>query len=66
MADLFGRHGFLPGTHPAAAEIPLLYQPVDRRKQEVHFLADLQNIPNASRVEHWYATKSDGDQDRPN
>jgi hypothetical protein len=66
LSNVFVRHGFLEGEHPAAAEIPLLYQPLDRRKTDITFLADLQNIPDAHSIENWYVTKSDGDQDRPN
>lgn len=58
-------HGFLPGEHPAAARIPVLYQPLDRRRQGIRFLADLRNLPDAASVVEWYVSKADGDQDRP-
>jgi acyl carrier protein len=63
---LFARRGFLPGDHPATAQIPLLFQPIDRRRIGITFLADLQNIPDANEITDWYVTKADGDQDRPN
>jgi hypothetical protein len=66
LSNVFTGFGFLPGEHPAATEIPLLYQPIDRRKTGITFLADLRNIPGADRIEDWYVTKADGDQDRPN
>lgn len=57
--------GFLPGDDPAAAKIPLLYQPIDRRKTEIAWLADLQQVPPTKRITDWYVTTADGDQDRP-
>lgn len=58
--------GFLPGEHPAAASIPILYQPIDRRRAGIRFLADLKLIPDTAHTMDWYVTKADGDQDRPN
>lgn len=66
LSNVFTECGFLPGTHPSVTDIPLLYQPIDRRKTGITFLADLQNIPDVAGIEDWYVTKSDGDQDRPN
>jgi FkbH-like protein len=65
-APLLAGHGFLPGTDPRTEQIPMLYQPIDRRRAGIRFLANLNQIPEASTVEYWYVTKSDGDQDRPN
>ncbi len=59
-------HGFLPGKDPAAAQVPTLYQPIDRRRSNIRFLADLRNLPGADQYEAWYVSKADGDQDRPN
>ncbi|RPI55987.1 MAG: GNAT family N-acetyltransferase [Acidobacteria bacterium] len=58
--------GFLPGHHPAAAQIPILFQPVDRRRCGIPFMAYLHNLAVHERALEWYVTKGDGDQDRPN
>ena len=58
--------GFLPGGQPSASSIPILFQPVDRTRTGILFMANLQKAPGAARaVTDWYVTKSDGDQDRP-
>lgn len=64
--ELLERHGFLTGEDSRAQQIPMLYQPIDRRRAGIRFLADLSKAPESARVKHWYVTKSDGDQDRPN
>ncbi|MGN6136359.1 MAG: HAD-IIIC family phosphatase [Aureliella sp.] len=66
FGELLARHGFLPGDHPSAQQVPMLYQPIDRRRAGIRFLADLRNFPEAASGKDWYVTKSDGDQDRPN
>ncbi len=58
--------GFLPGEHPVAAQIPIVFQPVDRRRCGIPFMAHLTNLPVRERALDWYVTKGDGDQDRPN
>lgn len=58
-------HGFLAGQDPPMAEVPMLFQPVDRRRTAMYFLAYLGKVPGAS-VDHWHVTKGDADQDRPN
>ena len=60
------QHGFLPGDHEAARQIPILYQPINRRRAGIRFMADLQNVGGPDNVHQWYVTKADGDQDRPN
>jgi hypothetical protein len=57
--------GFLPGAQPSASSIPILFQPVDRTRTGILFMANLQKAPGATAVTDWYVTKSDGDQDRP-
>jgi hypothetical protein len=59
-------HGFVSGESSDAAKVPLLFQPLDRRRTAVHFMAYLLNLPETSRPKMWHVTKSDGDQDRPN
>ena len=34
-------HGFLPGTHTAVTQLPYLFQPVDRHRTGIRFLADM-------------------------
>jgi hypothetical protein len=58
--------GFLPGDHPLAAQIPILFQPVDRRRCGIPFMAHLSNVADGAQGLEWYVTKGDGDQDRPN
>ncbi len=64
--EIFQAYGFLPGEDSRAQQIPMLYQPIDRRRAGIRFLADLRKVSEAAHVQHWYVTKSDGDQDRPN
>jgi hypothetical protein len=66
LSTVMTRHGFLPGESEPAARIPMLFQPVDRRRSGIRFMVSLGSIPEAAEVQDWYVTKSDGDQDRPN
>ena len=66
MSQVMTRHGFLPGQSEPASRIPMLFQPVDRRRSGIRFMVNLGNVPEAAEVQDWYVTKSDGDQDRPN
>jgi acyl carrier protein/GNAT superfamily N-acetyltransferase len=66
MKSVMMQHGFLPGDHEAAKQIPILYQPINRRRAGIRFMADLQNVNGAGDVHQWYVAKADGDQDRPN
>lgn len=66
LSEALARCGFLPGDHPAVAPLPMLFQPLDRRRAGISFLADVQNLGQTGEFLEWYATKSDGDQDRPN
>jgi len=66
LNDLLARHGFLGGDDQRTRQIPVLYQPIDRRRAGIRFLADLRQVPQATAIKQWYVTKSDGDQDRPN
>jgi hypothetical protein len=65
MARPLEAAGFLPGECPPGSSIPILFQPVDRTRTGILFMANLQKAPAAETVEEWYVTKSDGDQDRP-
>jgi hypothetical protein len=60
------RCGFLPDGDNATAQIPTLFQPIDRRRTGIPFMAYLRNVPDATELYDWYVTKGDGDQDRPN
>ena len=66
LAGTMSRWGFLPGEHEAVEQFPILFQPVDRRRSGITFLAYLRNFPDAANNFDWYVTKGDGDQDRPN
>jgi len=66
LAGALAHQGFLPGEHPLAAQIPVLYQPLDRRRTGIAFMAYLGNVPEGAAALDWYVTKADGDQDRPN
>ena len=66
LSAFMGNHGFTSEQSPEAAKLPLLFQPVDRRRTAVHFMAYLLNVPESLRPKTWHVTKSDGDQDRPN
>jgi hypothetical protein len=57
--------GFVDGDQPPASFIPVLYQPIDRSRTGILFMANLRNAPDAAAISEWYVTKSDGDQDRP-
>jgi hypothetical protein len=57
--------GFLAGEQPPGSEIPILFQPLDRGRTGILFMANLQKVPEAASVREWYVTKADGDQDRP-
>ena len=66
LSAFMRNQGFVSGEGSEAAKLPLLFQPVDRRRTAVHLMAYLLNVPETSRPKEWYVTKSDGDQDRPN
>jgi hypothetical protein len=60
------RHGFLLGEDSAAAQLPVLFQPIDRQRSGIAFMAYFGNAAEGAEVWDWYVTKADGDQDRPN
>jgi len=66
FAGTMARRGFLPGENETAARIPILFQPVDRRRSSIPFLAYLGNVRDTAEGQDLYVTKGDGDQDRPN
>lgn len=49
-----------------ANRFPMLFQPIDRTRSGVLFMADLRKCAAAATVTEWYVTTADGDQDRPN
>lgn len=53
-------------TARMSSRFPMLFQPIDRTRTGVLFMADLRKAPPAARLAEWYVTTSDGDQDRPN
>jgi GNAT superfamily N-acetyltransferase len=64
VEDPLLKRGFLRGTDSPASEIPMLFQPVDRSRAGVLFLAHLRADPIGPSAD-WYVTTADGDQDRP-
>lgn len=70
FSDVMRRNGFLTNNDSTVvAEIPMRFQPLDRRRKGIPFMAYLHNMPEAALltdVHRWYVTKGDGDQDRPN
>lgn len=57
--------GFVSGDDPAVSDVPMLFQPIDRSRREIRFMASLSRV-SAGPTAEWYVTKGDGDQDRPN
>jgi GNAT superfamily N-acetyltransferase len=66
MAPALLAHDFLSGEEAPVAQIPLLFQPVDRQRVAIHFMAQLARVSGTASLASWYVTKSDADQDRPN
>jgi hypothetical protein len=66
VSQAMSSSGFLPDEHPIAAGFPMLFQPLDRRRTAIHFMARLAVPRAAVDIPLWYVTKSDADQDRPN
>lgn len=66
VSEAMSRAGFVECEDPAAVGLPSLFQPIDRRRRGIPFMAYLAKDPQAQAVRSWYVTKGDGDQDRPN
>lgn len=66
FSGVLAQCGFLPGEEEPAVRIPILYQPLDRRRTGIPFMAYLGKVQGAGSTKDWYVTKGDGDQDRPN
>ncbi|MQA28699.1 MAG: GNAT family N-acetyltransferase [Luteitalea sp.] len=64
--EQLARNGFV--ADPAAiAALPLLFQPIDRSRSAISFMSHTRRRSAAiGGSPHWYVTKGDGDQDRPN
>lgn len=58
--------GFLSPGDSASNQIPILFQPIDRRRTAIPFMAHLKNLVAEVEGVSWHVTKGDGDQDRPN
>jgi hypothetical protein len=65
LTSVLQARGFLAGPESPVAELPMLFQPLDRRRSAIYFMAYLAKLPSATDL-RWYVTKSDADQDRPN
>ena len=65
FTSLMRSRGFLLATEEPAAQVPILFQPLDRRRTHIPFMAHLGSFSDAASLE-WYVTRADGDQDRPN
>lgn len=65
MTSALLAHDFLSSEGAPVAQIPLLFQPVDRRRVAIHFMAQLTRVSGVASLASWYVTKSDADQDRP-
>jgi hypothetical protein len=75
LVDFFGadsqtstvlrRSGFIRDDEPFVAQLPILLQPIDRRRTAIPFMAYLPTVGEPHDLD-WYVTKGDGDQDRPN
>ena len=66
VAPVLERAGFLPGERAPAIEVPMLFQPIDRSRTGVLFMAHTKKVTEAGQASDWYVTSADGDQDRPN
>lgn len=64
-ARRLAQHGFV--ADPALlSPVPVLFQPIDRGRSGIPFMAQSTRPGVAVAVQPWYVTKGDGDQDRPN
>jgi hypothetical protein len=57
--------GFVSGREEPASAVPLLFQPLDRTRVGVLFMAYLKKVAGTETQTDWYVTTADGDQDRP-
>jgi GNAT superfamily N-acetyltransferase len=57
--------GFLLSSEAPASAVPALFQPVDRTRSGMLFMARLPKTSAARALADWYVTSADGDQDRP-
>lgn len=66
MGRAMAAHGFVDARHPVTAQIPVLFQPIDRRRTGIALMTRLGPSCKEAPSMQWYVTKGDGDQDRPN
>jgi hypothetical protein len=65
LVPVMAEAGFVNGREQPASAVPFLFQPIDRTRTGVLFMANLQKAGGASPASDWYVTTADGDQDRP-
>jgi hypothetical protein len=65
VAPALDRHGWVP-EHALPAPIPVLFQPPVPGRRGIPFLGHFGRCRASADIDHWYVTKGDGDQDRPN
>jgi hypothetical protein len=65
MAPALRALGFLTGEEGPVAQIPMLFQPIDRQRVAIHFMALGTRMSDEAGLASWYVTKGDADQDRP-
>lgn len=58
--------GFFRSDAEQGADLPRVFQPVDRRRAGIRFMAFLGSRAPEAHATDWYVTSGDGDQDRPN
>jgi hypothetical protein len=64
QAPGFAQHGFLEDPDKVST-FPVLFQPIDRGRTGIWFMANPGREADTASTVHWYVTKGDADQDRP-
>jgi len=62
--DSLKKVGFVENTNEGFNEIPMLFNPIDRRRSNINLIGYSKD--EVLKVSDVYVTKGDGDQDRPN
>jgi hypothetical protein len=60
------RSGFFTRDEAPTEEIPILFQPICRRRTGIPLMVYPGERLGQFPLDRWYVTKGDGDQDRPN
>jgi hypothetical protein len=63
--DAMAAQGFLPADDTRCAGLPVVFQPIDRARTGIPFMAEIKKLSPVA-ADEWYVTKGDADQDRPN